>query len=258
MVKIPVMPLHIWLPQAHVEAPLGGSIILAGVLLKIGGYGLIRYIWVIVPEAVDYYGPLVEMLAIIGIVYGGLVTCRQIDIKRAIAYASVGHMGLVVLGINRGNSIGEIGSIYMMVSHGLISGGLFIAAGVLYERYSTRLIRYYRGHWVTMPIYSIYLLLLLMGNAGMPVSSGYIGEMQLLIGVYKDSVIMGIIGGIGGVIGAVYGFNIYSRVCYGQPGKYSKKMRDINRQENIVLLVIVVMVYILGVYPWVITGDIYV
>lgn len=256
MVKIPVMPVHIWLPQAHVEAPLGGSIILAGVLLKIGGYGLIRYLWVIVPEAVDYYGPLVEMLALVGIVYGGLITSRQIDIKRAIAYASIGHMGLVVVGINRGNGIGEIGGIYMMVSHGLISAGLFIAAGVLYERYRTRLMRYYRGQWVTMPLYSIYLLLLIMGNAGMPISSGYIGEIQLLIGVYKDSAVMGIIGGIGGVIAAVYGFSIYSRVCYGQPGQYSKKMRDINRQENAVLLVIVLLVYVMGIWPWVITEGI--
>lgn len=196
------------------------------------------------------------MLAIIGILYGGLVTCRQIDIKRAIAYASIGHMGIVIIGINRGNTIGEVAGIYMMVSHGLISAGLFIAAGILYERYKTRLIRYYRGHWVTMPIYSIYLLLLIMGNAGMPISSGYIGEIQLLMGVYKDSVIIGIIGGIGGVIGAIYGFNIYSRVCYGQPGKYSKKMRDMNRQENIVLLVVIITIYIIGLYPWIITEDI--
>lgn len=258
MVKIPIMPFHIWLPQAHVEAPLGGSIILAGVLLKIGGYGLLRYLWVIAPGAVDYYSPLIDMLSVIGIIYGGLVTCRQIDIKRAIAYASIGHMGIVVIGINRGNGLGEIGAIYMMVSHGIISGGLFIAAGVLYERYKTRLIRYYRGHWVTMPLYSIYLLLLLMGNAGMPVSSGYIGEIQVLLGVYKDSALLGILGGTGGVIGVIYGFNIYSRVCYGQPGKYSKNMRDINRQENAVLLVVVIAIYMLGVCPWVITGDIYV
>lgn len=208
------------------------------------------------PEAVDYYGPLIEMLGIIGILYGGLVTCRQIDIKRAIAYASIGHMGIVVIGINRGNGIGEVAGIYMMVSHGLISAGLFIAAGVLYERYKTRLMRYYRGHWVTMPVYSVCLLLLIMGNAGMPVSSGYIGEIQVLMGVYKDSVLMGVLGAIGGVMGAIYGFNIYSRVCYGQPGKYSVNMRDMNRQESIVLLAVILMIYVIGVYPWVITGDI--
>ena len=249
MVKIPVMPFHIWLPQAHVEAPLGGSIILAGVLLKIGGYGMIRYMWGIVPEVTSYYGPVVDMLALLGVLYGGLITCRQVDMKRVIAYASIGHMGIVVMGIMVGTREGMMGGMYMMVVHGLVSGGLFIAAIMLYGRYGTRLIRYYRGLWVTMPLYSVGLLLLIMANAGMPLSGGYVGEVEILLSVYGEIAVKGVMGALGGLLGVVYGFMVYIRVVYGQP---RGRVRDMNRRESTVMLVVIVGVYGLGVWPWIV------
>lgn len=210
---------------------------------------MMRLTWGIAPHMTNYYGPVVQTLGVLAVIYGGLTTCRQVDIKRAIAYASISHMGIVTLGIYSGTMEGMIGAMYMMVSHGLISSGLFISAGMLYDRYSTRLIRYMRGQWVVMPVYSIYGLLLWMGNAGVPISSGYIGELQVLVGVYRLNEWLGMMGAVGMVISAGYSFHIYNRMTYGVPMGIHRGIRDVNRREGSVLMVMVVMIYGLGLWP---------
>lgn len=251
-VKIPSIPFHIWLPLAHVEAPVAGSVILAGVLLKIGGYGLVRFCWPLLPEASEYYSPLIEILSILAIIYGSMTTCRQIDLKRIVAYSSIAHMGLVTMGIFSKTVEGQIGGIYLMVSHGLVSSGLFIGVGYLYERHGTRLIRYYRGMIITMPIFGVMLLLLVLANMGIPGSSNFVGELISLLGGWEYSRIVGIWGSLGMVMSAGYSIYMYNRVCYGNYTRYLGKTRDLKRREYWGLLPLIVLTYLMGVYPWII------
>jgi len=251
-VKIPKFPFHIWLPLAHVEAPLAGSVLLAGILIKLGSYGFIRYGLPLLPDACEYFSPLVNTLAVISIIFASLTTIRQTDLKRIIAYSSVGHMGVVMLGIFSLTAIGIEGSIFLQIAHGVVSSALFIIVTLLYERHHTRIVKYYRGITITMPIYSIIFLYFTLANIGVPLSCNFIGEFMSLLGIYQKNIIIGILGGSGMILSACYALYLYNRVSFGTMSPYIKDSinnRDITRKELYVLLPLILLTLILGVYP---------
>jgi proton-translocating NADH-quinone oxidoreductase chain M len=186
-VKVPLVPFHLWLPEAHVEAPTGGSVILAGMLLKLGTFGIIRYLVGFIPKGINFYQPMIELLAIIGVIYTSLTTLRQIDAKKIIAYSSVGHMSLVILGIIVSNFVGLLGSVAMMLAHGIVSSGLFVAVGVLYERTHTRLIKYFVGCANLMPLLTMSLFILIISNFSIPGSVSFVSEINVLLGIFISS-----------------------------------------------------------------------
>ena len=179
---MPLVPFHIWLPEAHCEAPTAGSVILAGILLKLGGYGFLRYSVGLFPDASAFFTPFVFVICILGIVYASITTIQQIDLKKIIAYSSVGHMGVVTIGIFSSASQSILGSVFLMVSHGIVSGALFLCIGLLYERHHTRIIKYYSGLLTTMPLFSIFFTLFTMANIGLPGTSSFIGEFLIIAG----------------------------------------------------------------------------
>jgi len=248
-IKIPKVPFHIWLPQAHVEAPVAGSVILAGVLLKLGGYGFLRFSWPLLPEASEYFGPLILTLSLFAIIYGSLTTCRQVDLKRIIAYSSVAHMGLVTLGLFSFSIQGLVAAVYLMLAHGLVSSALFIIVTFLYDRYSTRLIKYYRGMGVTMPLFSVLLLILFLANASIPLSCNFIGEFLSLLAAFEYSFFAGLLASAGMVLSAGYSIYAYNRICFGAFSKYFYFSRDLNRREFYGLLPLVVLIVLIGVFP---------
>ena len=249
-VKIPKMPFHIWLPQAHVEAPVAGSVILAGVLLKLGGYGFMRFSWPLLPDATEYFAPLILTLSIFAIIYGSLTTCRQVDLKRIIAYSSVAHMGLVTLGIFSHTIQGLVAAVFLMLAHGLVSSALFIAVTYLYERHHTRLVKYYRGAAVTMPLYGILLLVLVLANASIPLSCNFVGEFLSLLAAFEYSFIVGGLASLGMVLSAGYSIYLYNRVCFGVPSKYLYFTRDLNRREFYALMPLVLLIFLMGIFPF--------
>jgi len=184
---MPLVPFHIWLPEAHCEAPTAGSVILAGILLKLGGYGFLRFSLGLFPESSSFFTPLIFVLSSFGVVYASLTTLQQVDLKKIIAYSSVGHMGLVTIGIFSSSIQGILGSIVLMVSHGITSGALFIAIGLLYERHHTRVVRYYSGLIHTMPLFSVYFIIFTLANLGLPATSNFVGEFFVLIGCFKTN-----------------------------------------------------------------------
>lgn len=232
------------------EAPVAGSVLLAGVLIKLGSYGLIRYGLGLMPVACEYYAPLIYTLSILGVIYAGLSTMRQTDMKRIIAYSSVGHMGIVTIGIFTNNLEGVEGSIYLQIAHGIVSSGLFIIVTMLYERYHTRIVKYYRGVTVTMPIYSTVFLIMTMSNIGVPGTSNYVGEIKTLAGAMEENGLVALMGAIGMVISASYGLFIYNRISFGSISKYmTEAPRDMSRRELYVMVPLVVMTLVLGVFP---------
>jgi proton-translocating NADH-quinone oxidoreductase chain M len=184
-VKMPLMPFHVWLPEAHCEAPTAGSVILAGILLKLGGYGFIRFSLGLFPDSSAFFSPLVHTISIFGVVYASLTTLQQIDLKKIIAYSSVGHMGLVTVAIFSFNFEALFGSILLMLSHGIVSSALFICVGVLYEKTHTRVLKYYNGLIHTMPLFSCFFIIFTLGNIGLPGTSSFIGEFLVLLGCFK-------------------------------------------------------------------------
>ena len=204
-VKIPIFPFHIWLPEAHGEAPTGGSIVLAGLILKLGGYGIIRYLIPLLPNASIYFTPLVYTIGILGIIYSSMACIRQVDIKRIIAYSSIAHMNLSMLGLFTNEVEGIIGGVYMMLSHGIVSGSLFGVIGMVYERYGTRVLRYYRGLTLMMPIFGIVFMILTLANIAIPGTSSYVGELMVFMGVLMNNNKIGVLSVIGMVLSGVYG-----------------------------------------------------
>ena len=248
--KIPMFPFHIWLPEAHVEAPTIGSVILAGILLKLGVYGFLRFSLTLFPEASLFFSPLVYLLSIIGIVYASLTAIRQTDIKRIIAYSSIAHMNLVVLGIFSFNFIGIEGSIVQSISHGFVSGGMFLLVGILYDRYHSRLLYYYGGLVHVMPVFSSFFLFFTLANIAMPGTSSFVGEFLILCGVYKANIITCLISISGVVLCAVYSLWLYNRLVFGNLKiSYTKVFKDLNFREFIILCILSQFIFFLGIYP---------
>nr|YP_010323239.1 NADH dehydrogenase subunit 4 [Virgularia schultzei]UKP88374.1 NADH dehydrogenase subunit 4 [Virgularia schultzei] len=249
-VKIPMVPFHIWLPLAHVEAPLAGSVILAGILLKLGGYGFIRFAWPIFPEATEYLAPAILTLSLIAVIYGSLTTCRQVDAKRLIAYSSVAHMGIVTIGLFTHTMEGLIASIFLMIAHGVVSPALFIAVTLLYERHHTRLIRYYRGVVMTMPLFSIVFMVFTLANIAVPLSCNFVGEFLSLVAAFSTSTSLGVLTATSMVLAAAYSLYLYNRICFGQLSPYLIFSRDINRREFNGQLPLIVAIFLLGIVPY--------
>ena len=257
-VKVPLFPLHIWLPEAHVEAPTSASILLAGVLLKLGIYGLFRYQCILFSGSVPYYRGFICLVGVVGVVYSGLIAIRQIDLKRVVAYASVSHMSLVVLGLFSGFSEGYVGSFYQMLGHGLVSGGLFFGVGVLYSRFGSRLIWYYSGVIRIMPLFSFFFFILICGNMGIPLTTGFVGEFLLLLSVFQFNYFISFFCGWGMVLGCVYSLWLYNRVVYGNMNQslYSRlcvlPALDLTRLELFVLGLLSCFSVVFGIFPSVI------
>jgi proton-translocating NADH-quinone oxidoreductase chain M len=248
--KIPMFPFHIWLPEAHVEAPTVGSVLLAGILLKLGVYGFLRFSLSLFPEASLYFSPFVYLLSVLGVIYASLSAIRQTDLKRIIAYSSVAHMNLVTLGIFSFNTIGIEGSILQSISHGFVSGAMFLLVGILYDRYHSRFLYYYGGLVHMMPVYSVFLLIFTMANIALPGTSSFVGEFLLLLGIYKTNILSAIIGALGVILCGAYSLWLYNRIIFGNLKITSITMfKDVNFREFIILLPLLILVLFMGVYP---------
>jgi proton-translocating NADH-quinone oxidoreductase chain M len=248
--KVPMIPVHLWLPEAHVEAPTAGSVILAGVLLKLGTYGFIRFTLPIFPEACFYFTPLVYSIASVGIIYTSFTAIRQTDFKRIIAYTSIAHMNLVILGIFSYTVIGLEGAIFQSLSHGFVASGLFLVIGVVYDRYHTRIVQYYGGLVLIMPIYVIIFLFFTLANISFPGTSSFVGEFLILVGSFKVNTTVTFLGAIGTIIGGCYSLWLFNRIAYGNLKiQYTKKFLDLNLREILIFLPLILGTLISGLYP---------
>jgi NADH-quinone oxidoreductase subunit M len=249
-VKMPMWPVHTWLPDAHVEAPTAGSVILAGVLLKMGGYGFLRFSLPMFPEASAYFADMVMVLSVIAIIYTSLVALVQDDMKKLIAYSSVAHMGFVTLGIFSLNVQGVDGAVFQMISHGLISGALFLCVGVVYDRLHTREIKRYGGLVKNMPKYALLFMIFMLGSVGLPGTSGFVGEFLALMGAFKASTLIALFAATGVIFGAAYMLVLYRGVVFGpQVNPDAASMPDLNKREFLLLAPLALMVLYLGVFP---------
>ena len=248
--KVPMMPVHLWLPEAHVEAPTAGSIILAGILLKLGTYGFIRFSLPFFTEASFFFTPLVYTLSVMGIVYASFTALRQTDLKRVVAYTSVAHMNVVMLGIFSFNCVGIEGAIVQSLSHGFVASALFATIGVVYERHKTRLIKYYGGLVHTMPLYTFIFLFFTMANIGFPGTSGFVGEFLILTGSFKVNSSVTFFGASGMILGGCYALWLFNRISFGNiKNQYILKTLDINKREAFMFLPLAAYTIILGVTP---------
>ncbi len=249
-VKMPMWPVHTWLPDAHVQAPTAGSVVLAAVLLKMGGYGFIRFSLPMFPVASEVMANFVFVLSCVAIVYTSLVAMMQEDIKKLIAYSSVAHMGFVTLGIFSGNQQGLDGAIFQMISHGFISGALFLCVGVIYDRTHTREIRAYGGLVQRMPVYATIFMLFTMGNVGLPGTSGFVGEFLTLMGAFQANTWAAFFATSGVILSACYALWLYKRVIFGaEVPPVMREIADVNRRELAVFAPLIVGTLVLGVYP---------
>ena len=257
-VKMPLVPFHIWLPEAHCEAPTSGSVILAGILLKLGGFGFLRYSLGLFPDASAYFTPFVYVISVLGIVYASITTIQQVDLKKIIAYSSVGHMGVVTIGIFSSASTSIIGSVFLMVSHGIVSGALFLCIGLLYERHHTRIVKYYSGLLTTMPIFSTFFTLFTMANIGLPGTSSFIGEFLVIAGCFLINSFGAFFAASGMVLGAAYGLWLLNRILFGNIKKFSiQEYKDLTRIEFYYLLPYGFLTIFLGLYPEALINFIY-
>lgn len=253
-VKMPMWPVHTWLPDAHVEAPTAGSVILAGILLKLGGYGFLRFSLPMFPNASVQFAPLIFWMSVIAIIYTSLVAYRQNDMKKLIAYSSVAHMGFVTMGIFAFNMQGIQGGIFQMLSHGVISGALFFCVGVIYDRMHTREIAFYGGLAKHMPVYAFFLMLFTMANVGLPGTSGFVGEILTMIGAYQVSPWIALGAAMGMILSAVYALYLYRAVIFGEVvNDKLEGISDMTGQETFILGTLAIMTIVLGVYPSLIT-----
>ncbi|MBW8814444.1 MAG: NADH-quinone oxidoreductase subunit M [Caulobacterales bacterium] len=249
-VKMPMWPVHTWLPDAHVEAPTAGSVILAGILLKMGGYGFLRFSLPMFPNASQLFTPLIFALSVVAVIYTSLVAFRQTDVKKLIAYSSVAHMGLVTMGIFSGNAVGEQGAIYQMLSHGVISGALFLCVGVIYDRMHTREIAFYGGLVNRMPWYAAVFMLFSMGNVGLPGTSGFVGEILSMTGTYRASTWTAILAATGVILSAVYMLTLYRRVVFGTiENPKLATITDLDWREVAIFAPLLISTLYLGVQP---------
>ena len=256
--KVPMVPVHLWLPEAHVEAPTAGSVILAGVLLKLGTYGFIRFSLPLFPQASFFFAPLVYTIAGIGIVYTSFTAIRQTDFKRIIAYTSIAHMNLVILGIFSFNNVGIEGAIFQSLSHGFVASALFLVIGVVYDRYRTRLVQYYGGLASTMPIYVFIFLFFTMANIGLPGTSSFVGEFLILAGSFKVNTSITFLGATGMVIGGAYSLWLFNRISYGNiKTQYTTQFLDISFREFATFVPLILGTLFTGLYPSIFLSSIH-
>lgn len=257
-IKVPMFPVHTWLPDAHVEAPTPGSVILAAIMLKMGTYGFMRFVIPLFPEATTYYGWFVMMLGVIGIVYGALVAMVQPDIKKLVAYSSVSHMGYVVLGLFALNIYGTTGALYQMLNHGVSTGALFLLVGMIYERTHTREIKSYGGLASAMPIYTILFLIVTMSSIAVPGTNGFVGEFYILMGGFLKNKALGAIAALGVILGAAYMLWMVKKVFFGLEGEYVKgpkegtyneALKDLSLREKVVMAPLIFLIFWMGIFP---------
>ncbi|MCX6641133.1 MAG: NADH-quinone oxidoreductase subunit M [bacterium] len=255
-IKVPMFPFHTWLPDAHVEAPTAGSVILAGVLLKMGTYGFLRFAMPLFPDAALKFAPLICILAIIGIIYGALVSMVQPDMKKLVAYSSVSHLGFVMLGMFALNQQGVSGSIYQMLNHGVSTGALFFLVGVVYDRRHTRMIADYGGLFRVMPKYTTVFIIIALSSIGLPGLNGFVGEFLILLGTFKSNWIYAAFAATGVIFAAVYMLWMIQRVFYGKLDKEENKtLTDLTLREKVVLYPLVVMAVVMGIFPQIFLGK---
>jgi len=248
--KIPLFPLHVWLPEAHVEAPTVGSVLLAGILLKLGVYGFLRFSLNLFPEASLFFSPFVYLLSVLGIIYASMSAIRQTDLKRIIAYSSVAHMNLVTMGIFSFNIIGIEGSIMQSISHGFVSGAMFLLVGILYDRYHSRLLYYYGGLVHMMPVYAVLFLIFTMANIALPGTSSFVGEFLLLTGIYKVNILSSVISALGVILCGAYSLWLYNRIIFGNLKiNHTLLFKDITFREFAILFPLLFLVFLMGIYP---------
>ena len=249
-IKVPMFPFHTWLPDAHVEAPTAGSVILAGVLLKMGTYGFLRFSMPLFPEAAQYFYPLIAVLAVIGIIYGALVAMVQPDLKKLVAYSSVSHLGFVMLGLCVLDFQGVEGSVLQMVNHGLSTGALFIMVGMLYERRHTRMIADFGGVAKSMPVYAVLFMIITLSSIGLPGLNGFVGEFLILLGAFHKNVTFTVLAASGVILAAIYMLWMFKRVLFGPLEKEENKtLTDLNGREIATLVPIIILVIWIGIYP---------
>jgi len=249
-IKLPSFPFHTWLPDAHVQAPTSASVILAAILIKMGGYGLLKFVIPALPDANAVFKNYAISIGIISIIYGAFVAMNQNDIKKMIAYSSISHMGYVTIGIFSGNKIGINAAIFQMISHGIVSSGLFLSVGVLYERLHTKKFAELGGCAAKMPSFSFYLMILVLSSVGLPATSGFIGEFSTIVSVFSSSIFFSIFASLGVIFGCVYMLFLYRRAMFGKITNFKiNYITDLNIVEKINFLSLSVITIILGVYP---------
>lgn len=256
-IKFPMWPFYSWLYRAHAEAPIAGSILLAGIVLKMATYGSLRILLQFFPDASFYFSPLVQTLAIMSVIYASLATLRQTDFKALVAYSSVGHMGIVVLGVFSNSIQGVEGSIVLSIAHGFVSPALFMLVGaILYDRFHTRTIRYYRGLVTYMPVFTVFFFLFSIFNAGIPLSANWIGEALCLMGSFQLNPVVAVLGSSGIVLSAAYSIWLYNRISYGAYSRYLNYTTDMNRREYNIILPLFLLTVVFGVAPNLIIDNI--
>jgi NADH-quinone oxidoreductase subunit M len=248
-VKMPMWPVHTWLPDAHVEAPTAGSVILAAILLKMGGYGFLRFSLPMFPLASHDFAPLVFSLSVIAIIYTSLVALMQEDVKKLIAYSSVAHMGFVTMGIFAGTAQGIAGGIFQMISHGIVSGALFLCVGVVYDRMHTREIAFYGGLVNRMPIYAAIFMVFTLANVGLPGTSGFVGEFLSLIGTFKSNVAVATFATFGVILSAAYALWLYRKMIFGTLKPALEGIKDVGWREGIIFAPLVALTILFGIAP---------
>jgi NADH-quinone oxidoreductase subunit M len=246
---MPMWPVHTWLPDAHVEAPTAGSVILAAILLKMGGYGFLRFSLPMFPAASHDFAPLVFTLSVVAIIYTSLVALMQEDMKKLIAYSSVAHMGFVTMGIFAATTQGVAGGIFQMISHGIVSGALFLCVGVIYDRMHTREIAFYGGLVNRMPLYAAVFMVFTLANVGLPGTSGFVGEFLSLIGTFRTNIPVATLATLGVILSAAYALWLYRKIIFGTLKPAVASIRDIGWREAVIFVPLVVLTILLGVAP---------